>query len=95
MNLFVKGALALAATSTVGLADPADSSDWLELDSEINSLATTYASSQGDGMGWSGLLRYNYTFSSDDVATGNGDDVSGFDFDDADIAFWGGIGLYQ
>jgi hypothetical protein len=95
MKRFVTGALAIAATSTVGFADPADSSDWLELDSEINSLASSYASPQ-DGMGWSALLRYTYTYSSDDVATGNGgDDISGFKFEDADLAFWGGVGSYQ
>jgi hypothetical protein len=78
----------------VGLAEPADSSDWLELDSEINSLASSYASSQ-EGMGWTGLLRFTYTFSSDDVATGGGDDISGFKFEDVDLAFWGGVGNYQ
>jgi len=96
MNLFVKGAFAIAATATVGFAGPTDSNDWLELDSEINNLASSYASSQGDGMGWSGLLRYTYTFSSDDIATGSGgDDISGFNFEDVDLAFWGGVGIYQ
>lgn len=95
MNRFVTGALAVAATSTVGLADPADSSDWLELDSEIHGLASSYAASQ-EGMGWTALLRFTYTFSSDDVATGGGDDdVSGFKFEDVDMAFWGGVGNYQ
>lgn len=94
MNKFVTGALALAATSTVGLADPADNSDWLELDSEINGLASSYASSQ-EGMGWTALLRFTYTFSSDDIATGGGDDISGFKFEDVDMAFWGGVGNYQ
>ena len=95
MNKFLKGALAIAATSTVGYAEPADSNDWLELDSEINSLASSYATAQ-DGMGWTALLRYTFNYSSDDIATGaNGDDVSGFKFEDADIALWGGVGGYQ
>ena len=94
MNKFLKGALAIAATGTVGFAEPTDSNDWLELDSEINSLATSYASAQ-DGMGWTALLRFTYTFSSDDIATGGGDDVSGFKFEDVDMAFWGGVGTYQ
>jgi len=94
MNRFVTGALALAATSAVGLADPADNSDWLELDSEINGLASSYAASQ-DGMGWTALIRFTYTFSSDDIATDGGDDISGFKFEDVDMAFWGGVGNYQ
>lgn len=94
MKRFVTGALAIAATSAVGFAEPADSSDWLELDSEINSLAASRVASQ-DGMGWTALIRYTYTFSSDDIATAGGDDVSGFKFEDADLAFWGGVGSYQ
>jgi hypothetical protein len=95
MNRFVTGALALAATSTFGFAEPADDSDWLELDSEINGLASSYAASQ-EGMGWTALLRFTYTFSSDDIATGDGgDDISGFKFEDVDMAFWGGVGNYQ
>lgn len=94
MNKFVTGALALAATSSVGLADPSDSSEWLELDSEINGLASSYSSSS-DLMGWAALIRATFTYSSDDIATAGGKDISGFKFEDVKLAFWGGYGDYS
>ena len=92
MNKYVTSALALAIAGSVTYADPSDS-DWLELDSEINSLATTLTSPQ-DGMGWTALLRFTYSYSSDDIATGGGDDISGFKFEDLDIAFFGSVAEY-
>jgi hypothetical protein len=95
MNKFVTGALALAAAGTVSHADPGGDGGWLELDSEISSLASSL-SSQGGGGGWSALLRSTYNFSSDQLATGSptDPDISGFSLDDVDVALWGEVGDY-
>jgi hypothetical protein len=95
MNKFVTSALALAAAGSLSYADPGDN-EWLELDGEINSLASSLAPSNQDGMGWAFLLRATYTFSSDEIATGasSAPDVSGFKFEDVDLAFWGSVAEY-
>jgi hypothetical protein len=91
MNKFVTSALALAATGSAAYAAPGDS-EWLELDREIISLASSLASSQ-DGLGWTVLLRATATYSDDELLTGDDDvEVSGFKLDDADLAFWGAVG---
>jgi len=93
MNKFVTAALAAAVLGSAAQADPGDS-DWLELDSEINNLASSLGPAQ-DGSGWSALIRANYTLSTDDIATGvGGSDVAGFELDDVDLAFWGSVGDY-
>ena len=92
MKKFVTAALATAVAGSAAFADPSDN-EWLELDSEINNLATNLRPSQ-DGNGWSALIRSTYTLSFDDVATGGLSDISGFDFDDLDVAFWGGASEY-
>jgi hypothetical protein len=99
MNKFVTSALALAAAGSLSYADPGDN-EWLELDSEINSLASALQPSSQDGMGWAFLLRASYNFSSSDIATFDanagdfGNDVSGFGFQDLDLAFWGSVAEY-
>jgi hypothetical protein len=97
MNRILKTALALAAAGSVANADPGDN-EWLELDSEINGLASSLQPSQ-DGMGWAALIRGVFTYSSDDIATGgsgvDGPDTSGFGFNDLDLAFWGNQGSYM
>jgi hypothetical protein len=94
MNRFVKTALAIVAAGSVANAGTGDN-EWLELDSAINGLSSSLKPSQ-DGMGWSALIRAVYTHSSDDIATGlNGPDVSGFNFNDVDLAFWGNQGPYM
>lgn len=92
MNRFVNSALALAATGSLAFAGTSDS-DWLGLDNEINSLASSYTQADGS-MSWAALLRITYSYSTDDVATDGGDDISGFSFEDVDVALWGGIGDY-
>ncbi len=98
MNRFVKTALALAAAGSVTQAGTGDN-EWLELDSEINGLASSLQPPQEDGMGWTALIRGVYSHSSDDIATGgvgiDGPDLSGFNFNDVDIAFWGNQGPYM
>jgi hypothetical protein len=48
-------------------------------------------------MGWAVLLRAVYSFSSDDLFTSGGadPDLSGFAFNDVDVAFWGNQGPYS
>jgi hypothetical protein len=94
MNRFATTALALAAAGSVSYADPGDN-EWLELDSEINSLASSLQPSQ-DGMGWTVLVRTVYIFSSDEIETGSSTepDTSGLNFKDVDLAYWGNVGNY-
>jgi hypothetical protein len=96
MNRFVKTALALAVAGSAANAGTGDN-EWLALDSEITGLATSLKPSQ-DGNGWAALVRAAYTHSSDDIATNFGGadpDVSGFNFNDVDLAFWGNQGSYR
>ena len=96
MNKFVTTALAVAAAGTLSHADPGDN-DWLELDGEINDLATALRPADDDsGGGWSGLFRGTYDYSTDDVANGNNDanDISGIKFRDVDVAFYYNVGTY-
>src|SRR5262245_36709263 len=92
MNRFVKTALAIAVAGPAAHAGTGGD-DWKALDSEISGLASAQKPSE-DGSGWTALIRGVYTYSKDDIATGGGDDVSGFNFNDVDIAFWGSQGPY-
>jgi hypothetical protein len=92
MNRFVKTALAIAVAGSAAHAGTGDN-EWAALDSEISGLASSLKQSQ-DSMGWSALLRVVYTYSKDDIATGGGEDTSGLNFNDADIAIWGAQGPY-
>jgi len=97
MNRFVKTALALAVAGSAANAGSGDN-EWLALDSEITGLATTLKPSQ-DGNAWAALLRGTLSYSSDDIATnftaGDDPDLSGFGFNDVDLAFWGSQGSYR
>ena len=93
MNKFVSTALGLVAVGSIGAADPGDG-DWLGLDSEINGLASSLAPTS-DGSGWSALLRVRFGHSSDDISTGGGSDLSGFDLADVDLAFWANSGDFR
>lgn len=95
MNRFVKTALAFAVAGSAAHAGTGDN-EWKALDSEISGLASSLKPSQ-DGSGWSALIRGVYTHSSDDIGTGGGNnpDVSGFNFNDVDMAFWGNQGPYR
>src|SRR5262245_37655483 len=94
MNRLVTTALALAAVGSAANAAPGDT-EWLELDSEINGLSSSLTPAQ-DGMGWAALIRAVYSHSKDDIATGGGGapDLSGFSFNDVDLAFWSNYGPY-
>jgi hypothetical protein len=95
MNRFVKTALAIAVAGSAAQAGTGDN-EWTALDSEISGLASSLKPSQ-DGMGWAVLLRAVYSHSTDDIFTGgsNQPDLSGFNFNDVDIAFWGSQGSYS
>lgn len=85
MNKFVTGALALAAAGSAAYADPVPS-DWLELDSELNTLASS-TTATGDYTNLKVLLRALYIYSSDELAVGIDDSsISGIRFADAAIA---------
>lgn len=88
MNRLLTSALAIVAVGAVGHAANGGDDDWLELDSEINGLASSVAT-QGDWMDIKALLRGFYNYSSDELATfdgtGFGDDVSGVTLEDAEI----------
>lgn len=92
MNKFVTTALGLAAVSSIGSADPGDG-DWLGLDSEINSISPSLNAFAG-ASGWSVLLRSTFAASSDELAGAPGakEELSGFGFNDIDVAFFGGVG---
>jgi hypothetical protein len=95
MNRFAKTALAIAAAGSAAQAGTGDG-DWKALDSEISGLAASLKPSQ-DGSGWAVLLRAVYSFSSDELYTSGGvdPDLSGFAFNDVDIAFWGSQSSYS
>jgi len=95
MKKFVTAALATALAGSVSFADPGDN-EWLELDSEINNLATNLRPAK-DGNGWSALIRATYAYSGDEIATGDPDasDVGHLNLDDVDLAFWGAVGEYS
>ncbi len=95
MNRFATTALALVAAGSAVYADPGDN-EWLELDGEINNLASSLQPSQ-DGMGWTALIRIAYLYSNDEILTGlTSDDpnISGLNFKDVDVALWGSVGDY-
>ncbi len=92
MNKFVTTALAVAALGTVANAQPKES-DWLELDREINSLASAVPATGAIG-GWALLLRSAFIYSSDELAQIGGEDTSGFKILDARFSAWGEIENY-
>jgi len=94
MKRFVTTALALAAAGSAANAAGTSDSEWLELDSEINRLASSLTPAK-DGMGWSALIRATFDYSTDDLfVDARGDDVDGFLFKDIDFAVWGSQGNY-
>ncbi|MEW6071454.1 MAG: hypothetical protein AB1726_02520 [Planctomycetota bacterium] len=85
MNRFVTGALALAAAGSAAYAEPA-TSDWLELDSELSTLASS-TTATGDYTNLKVLLRGGYVYSGDELAVGDDDgSISGVRFWDVAVA---------
>jgi len=95
MNKFVTTAVGLLAVGSISSADPSDTA-WLGLDSEINAISSSIATND-HGIGMAALIRLNYAYGTDDISNGGApgaSDVSGFRFDDIDLAFWSNIGDY-
>lgn len=93
MNKFVTTALTLAATGVVTHAS--GDSEWLELDREIGSLASSL-STQGGGVDIGALIRSSYAFNDDDLnEAAFGDDTSGFALDDVDVWLEGEVGDFD
>jgi hypothetical protein len=92
MNKFVLSALAL--TTTGGLAAAGGGSEeWLTLDREIESLASTLAP-QGSGLTVNGFVRSSYVNSSD-LVTPSGNDLSGFNLDNVRLSVTGAVGDFS
>jgi hypothetical protein len=95
MNKYVTGALALAVAGSAAYADPGNS-DWLELDSGINTLATS-TNATGDYANIKVLLRTGFIYGDDGLVNGrvlddntgdfldDGASLSGFRLMDAEI----------
>ncbi|HED66421.1 MAG TPA: hypothetical protein ENJ09_12820 [Planctomycetes bacterium] len=90
MKRLVSTPLGIVLISSIGAAGPGDGT-WLDLDSEISDLAASLSPTQGGG-NFAVLTRSALGYSEDDVATGGGPNVFGFDLNDIDVAFWGGSG---
>lgn len=99
MNKMPSTALAIVACGSVAFAG-SDSDEWLELDREVSSLASTLAP-QGGGIEVGGLVISRYRSSSDisilldpgpPAVTG---DLGGFDLPDVDIWMEGSVGSYD
>jgi len=91
MNKFVLGALALTAASTPSLAGE---KDWLALDRDIESLASSLTQNTGGGPSISGFIRSSYAMSGDIAVAPSGNDLGGFSVDDARLIVSGSIGNY-
>jgi len=94
MNNYLIGALALAATSTPGIANE---NEWLSMDSELESLRSF--STQADGPNLSGWIISSLRFA-DDVtggvdATGSANDVGGFNLDSVRLNLAGSVSDYS
>jgi hypothetical protein len=91
MNKFVLSALALTTASGLAVAG-SGSEEWLTLDREINSLASTLAP-QGSGVTVSGFVRSSYSNSSDITVGGN--KLGGFNLDNVRLAVNGTVGDFS
>lgn len=92
MNKFITTALTCTALVGASSAEPAGDSDWLELDREINGLASKLTTQSSTRI--SALLRGYYHHTDDDLFIGMGDDISGFGLNDVDLGFAGEVGDY-
>ncbi len=94
MNKFVTTALALAAT---GVATHASGdSEWLELDREIGTLASSLSTQGGAGVEIGALIRASYAWNDGDLnEAAFNDDTSGFNMDDVDAWLEGEVGDFD
>ena len=90
MNKFVLSALALTSASGLAFAG-SETEEWLSLDREIESLASSLAPQSG-GAAVSGFIKTSYSNSSDVTVGAN--DLGGFSLDHARLNFSGSVGDY-
>lgn len=90
MNKFVFGALAVTTASTLGFAN---GEDWMTLDREIESLATSGMAQGGSGFTLDGWVKSSYGSSSDVTIGGN--DLGGFSLDSIRANLDGAIGDFN
>lgn len=97
MNRFVFGALAVTTASSLAFAgsESGEAEDWLALDREIDSLASSL--NQGPtGFAVSGFLRSHLKFASDiENVGGSTNDLTGFGMDNARVHLDGSVGDYM
>ena len=91
MTTFFRGAIALGALGGPLLASSGGTSDWLGLDEELNSLAST-VTLQGNEPNFGGLLRTNLLISEDFSDAPGAEDLFGVDITDAKLWAQGDVG---
>ena len=92
MTTFLRGATALVALGGPLWASSGTTSDWLGLDEELNSLAST-VTLQGNEPNFGGLLRTNVLWSDDfNGGTPGAEDLLGADITDAKLWAQGDVG---
>jgi hypothetical protein len=90
MNKFVLSALALTTASGLAAAGTG-SEEWLTLDRELDSFASTLAPQEESGLTVHGFVRSSYVNSGDDPL-GTGTDLGGFNMDNVRLSVEGTVG---
>lgn len=93
MNKFVLSALALTTTGGLAVAGTG-SEEWLTLDREIESLASTLAP-QATGLTVNGFVRSSYVNSGDPVVVAPPADLGGFNLDNVRLSVTGAVGDFS
>jgi hypothetical protein len=92
MNKFVLSALALTTTGGLAVAGTG-SEEWLTLDREIESLASTLDNHDGSGLTVSGFIKSTY-YNSGDLTVG-ANDLGGFNMDNIRLSVEGSVGDFS
>jgi hypothetical protein len=92
MNKFVLSALALTTTGSLAAAGTG-SEEWLTLDRELESLASTLAPQSAPGVTVSGFIKTSYANSGDVIVGGN--DLGGFNLDNVRLRVDGTVGDFS
>lgn len=92
MNKFVLSALALTTTGSLAAAGTG-SEEWLTLDRELESLASTLAPQSAPGVTVRGFIKTSYANSGDVIVGGN--DLGGFNLDNVRLSVEGTVGDFS
>lgn len=92
MNKFVLSALALTTTGSLAAAGTG-SEEWLTLDRELESLASTLAPQSAPGVTVHGFIKTSYANSGDVIVGGN--DLGGFNLDNVRLSVEGTVGDFS